>query len=125
MSAGSAQDDTPWTLFRYRNADGTTKDWAYRRLPDGGLEICWGRTGAISQTQTCDAAKAGEILQRAQQKQRKGYVPLGDALLRHGVMASLPAPTRTQAPPSSPRPKPSVLALDLSRIAAGQDDFWF
>ena len=125
MSPREGTDDPPWNLFRYRNADGSSKDWAYRRLPGGELEICWGRTGAVSQRQIDAAAQAGAILQRAQQKEHKGYVPLGDAVLRHGVMELLPAPMRTQTPPSPPRPKPPLPAVDLSQIAAGQDDFWF
>jgi predicted DNA-binding WGR domain protein len=125
VSADRAKDDKPWALFRYRNADGTSKDWAYRRLADGGLEICWGRTGAVSQRQTYSAGDAGAILQRAQQKQRKGYVPLGDAVLRHGLMELLPKPTRTPEPLTPPRPKPPVPAADLSQIASEQDDFWF
>jgi hypothetical protein len=125
VSADRAKDDKPWTLFRHRNADGTSKDWAYRCLADGGLEICWGRTGAVSQRQTYGAAQTQEILQRAQQKQRGGYVPLGDTELRHGALQPIPDATPTQTPPSPLRPKPSLPAVDLSQIAAGQDDFWF
>jgi len=105
VSTDSGKDNKPWTLFRYRNSDGTSKDWAYRSLSDGGLEICWGRTGAVSQRQTYGAAQTQEILQRAQQKQRKGYLPLGAAVLRHGLMELLPAPTRTPEPLTPPRPK--------------------
>ena len=124
MSADRANDDKPWTLFRYRNADGTSKDWAYRSLPDGAIEIGWGRTGAVSQRQSYGAAQTQEILQRAQQKRRKGYVPLGTAVLRHGLMELLPKPTRPQ-PLIPPRPKSPVPAVDLSQISAGKDDFWF
>jgi predicted DNA-binding WGR domain protein len=113
--------ETPWRLFRYRNADGSSKDWAYRHLPDGGVAICWGRTGSVNQTHTYGAAEARAILRRAQEKQRKGYVPLGNAVLRDGALEPLPAP----APSSPPRPKPSAPAVDLSQIATGQDDFWF
>jgi predicted DNA-binding WGR domain protein len=117
MSAG----ETLWTLFRYHNADGTAKDWAYRHLPDGGIAICWGRRGSVSQSHSYGAAEARAILRRAQEKQRKGYVPLGNAVLRDGALEPLPAP----APSAPSRPKPSAPAVDLSQIAIGQDDFWF
>jgi predicted DNA-binding WGR domain protein len=125
VSPREGPDDPHWTLFRYCNADGSSKDWAYRRLADGAIEICWGRTGAVSQRQTCSAGDAGAILRRAQQKQRKGYVPLGNAELRRGALQPIPDATPTQTPPSPLRPKPSLPAVDLSQIAAGQDDFWF
>jgi predicted DNA-binding WGR domain protein len=125
VSADRATDDKPWTLFRYRNADGTSKDWAYRRLPDGAIEICWGRTGAVSQRQSYGAAQTQEILQRAQQKQRKGYAALGDAVLRHGALQPFPNATQTQRTQSPPHPKPPLPAVDLSQIASEQDDFWF
>ena len=121
MSAAIGIGEPRWTLLRYRNADGTSKDWAYRRLPDGGTEICWGRTGSVSQTRTYGAAHAREILRRAQEKQHKGYVPQGDALLRNGSLGPVPS-----GPPSKPPPqKPSLPAVALSQIATGQDDFWF
>ena len=121
MNAERDNGAPTWTLFRYHNADGTAKDWAYRRLPDGGVEVCWGRAGAVTQTRTYSPAEARDILRRAQDKERKGYVPLGDAVLRHGAFEQ----PRTPAA-STPKPtKPSAPAVDLSQIAAGQDDFWF
>ena len=120
-----------WTLFRYRNADGTSKDWAYRCLADGRTEVRWGRTGRVTQVRTYGPDRAQEIPQRAAEKQHKGYVPLGAAVLRRGALEPLPA----AAPSEPPSPKPSsppidlspvdLSPIDLSGIAAGKDDFWF
>ena len=126
MSATVGIGEPHWTLFRYRNADGTSKDWAYRLLPNGAAEVCWGRTGQITQSRAYARGQARDILRRARDKQHKGYVPLGDALLRNGSLEPVP-PESASSIPRSPAPsEPTCLpAVDLSQIAVGQDDFWF
>jgi len=133
MSAGIA---STWRLFRYHHADGTSKDWAYRRLADGDLEICWERTGQVRQQRQYAARDATLVLRRAAEKQGKGYVALGEAELKDGALV-LSHPT---APATGPATGPDPVAvphssrtasrlvpgaLDLSQIAAGEDDFWF
>jgi len=121
-----------WRLFRYHHTDGASKDWAYRRLADGDLEICWGRTGQVRQHRQYAARDGTLVLRRAAEKQGKGYVALGEAELKDGALvlinttASITGPipavvhavsrTRQHAVPGP---------LDLSQIAAGEDDFWF
>ncbi|MBK1620691.1 hypothetical protein CKO42_20105 [Lamprobacter modestohalophilus] len=130
MSAGVA---STWRLFRYHHADGTAKDWAYRRLADGDLEICWGRTGQVRQQRQYAARDGTLVLRRAAEKQGKGYVALGEAELKEGALVlihpSAPAtgPIPAAAAPRSSRTASRLVpgALDLSQIAAGEDDFWF
>ena len=35
---------TTWSLYRYRNRDGSSKDWAVRTNPDGSITTRWGKT---------------------------------------------------------------------------------
>ena len=125
----SDPEPTPWQLFRYRHADGGSKDWAYRRRADGDLEVCWGRTDQVCQQRRYPAIEGLRILRRAAEKQAKGYVLLGHALLRDQRLELLPAPVPAHSapvtPPHPPTPASTAAAVDLSRIAVGEDDFWF
>ncbi|MEA3643571.1 MAG: hypothetical protein VBE63_27125 [Lamprobacter sp.] len=127
----SDPEPTPWQLFRYRHAHGGSKDWAYRCRTDGDLEVCWGRTGQVSQQRRYPARVGLSILRLAAEKQAKGYVLLGQAVLKDQRLelfstplsassASTPAPS-----PPPPQALPTASAVDLSRIAVGEDDFWF
>ncbi|MFP4076836.1 MAG: hypothetical protein ACLFTD_10195 [Halochromatium sp.] len=127
----SEPDPTPWQLFRYRHADGGSKDWAYRRRADGDLDVCWGRTGQVSQQRRYPAREGLSILRRAAEKQSKGYVLLGQAVLKDQrlelfstPLSASSAPTPAPSPPP-PQALPTAPAVDLSRIAVGEDDFWF
>ncbi|MEA3643094.1 MAG: hypothetical protein VBE63_24600, partial [Lamprobacter sp.] len=78
-----------WRLFRYHHTDGTSKDWAYRRLADGDLEICWGRTGQVRQHRQYAARDGTLVLRRAAEKQGKGYVARGEGGLKDGARVLL------------------------------------
>ncbi|MFW5724510.1 MAG: hypothetical protein ACOCWF_08105 [Halochromatium sp.] len=125
----SDPEPTPWQLFRYRHADGGSKDWAYRRRADGDLDVCWGRTGQVSQQRRYPARVGLSILRLAAEKQARGYVLLGQAVLKDQRLELLPAPMPKRPVPESFPPPPQALptapAVDLSRIAVGEDDFWF
>jgi hypothetical protein len=118
------ETDSPWQVFRYHQGDGSRKDWAYRRLADGAMEIAWGRLENIAQRRIYAASQARMIEQRALDKERKGYVRLGEAVLRgrffelistqRGSLHSHPVP--------EPRPQPRI---DLSWIAPWQENLWF
>ena len=119
-------DEAPWQLYRYHHGDGTRKDWAYRQLADGSTEIAWGRSERIAQRRIYPAHQAQTIEQRAWEKERKGYVPLGQAVLSGSVFEVISTQRASVRfnPPSSPRPSP-MPDIDLSRIAPGQDNLWF
>ena len=125
----SDPDPTPWQLFRYRHAHGGSKDWAYRRRADGDLDVCWGRTDQVNQLRRYPAREGLSILRRAAEKQAKGYVLLGRAVLKDRRLELFPArvpehPTPEPSPPP-PHALPTAQGVDLSRIAVGEDDFWF
>ena len=126
----SGTNDQGWTLYRFTHADGSAKDWAWRRLPTGGAEVAWGRLGQPAQRRVYGPRDAARIAQRAHAKERKGYVVLGDAVLRRGALMPLPRAPFSQAPSrplpaTAPAHAPSTPAVDLSRLLAEQDDFWF
>jgi hypothetical protein len=121
----STQGDSTWRLLRYHHVDGRSKDWAYRRLTDGGLEVCWGRTGQVRRHCRYPAQDGTAVLRRAAEKQGKAYVPLGEAELHDGAFVPIDAPRVAVRPTTHPMPKATPCRLDLSRIAAGEDDFWF
>jgi hypothetical protein len=121
----STEDHSAWRLLRYRHADGTSKDWAYRPLADGGMEICWGRTGQVRQHRRYPGRDHDAIRRRAAEKQAKGYVPLGTAVLRHGRFVESDSPRSASELKPNPAPEIHPGPLDLSRIVATGDDFWF
>ena len=123
--AVSVEDDAAWRLLRYRHADGTSKDWAYRPLADGGMEICWGRTGQVRQRRRYPPRDHDAIRRRAAEKQAKGYVPLGTAVLCHGRFVDSAAALSASRPASHPAPDARPGPFDLSQIVATGDDFWF
>ncbi|PKD38226.1 hypothetical protein CWO84_23725 [Methylomonas sp. Kb3] len=66
---------TAWTLYRYRNTDGSSKDWAVRSNADGSITTRWGKTA----NRLPGVSNRYGIEQREieRQKQAKGYVWVG------------------------------------------------
>ena len=63
---------TTWSLYRYRNRDGSSKDWAVRTNPDGSITTRWGKTAdRLPGVSTRNGVRQFDI-ERA--KQAKGYV---------------------------------------------------
>ena len=61
-----------WRLFRKRNSDGSTKDWAVTTHPDGSISTRWGKTAAcLPSINTRNGVRQFDI---EKQKQAKGYV---------------------------------------------------
>ncbi len=61
-----------WRLFRYRNSDGSAKDWAVITNPDGSISTRWGKTAArLPSVNTRHGIRQFDI---ERQKQAKGYV---------------------------------------------------
>ena len=66
---------TAWTLYRHRNADGSSKDWAVRSNSDGSITTRWGKTA----NRLPGVSNRYGIQQRdiERQKQAKGYEWVG------------------------------------------------
>ncbi|MFA5920799.1 MAG: hypothetical protein WC856_05855 [Methylococcaceae bacterium] len=61
-----------WCLYRYRNHDGSSKDWAVRTNPDGSITSRWGKTAErLPGVSTRRGVRQFDI---EKQKQAKGYV---------------------------------------------------
>ena len=63
--------------MRFRNPDGTTKDWLIQEIPEG-FRTRWGRTGQINQEKTFDKKRFpggiyNEMRKRIQAQIRQGY----------------------------------------------------
>ncbi len=87
-----------WRLYRYRNSDGSSKDWAVKTNPDGSITTRWGKTAArLPGVSTRRGVRQFDI---ERQKQAKGYVFVaevnidreGRVFLPGQVMPELPEP---------------------------------
>jgi hypothetical protein len=115
-----------YELYRYRNPDGTAKEWAYADLGNGVAEIRWGPQGHLRQQQEKPIRVA---LERAREKEAKGYVRQGRCVIDSTGRAH-PAPDqwspRTVGPPPRSQPPPKTAPVDLAALLGGQDDgFYF
>ena len=87
-----------WHLYRHRNNDGSSKDWAVKTNRDGSITTRWGKTAArLPGVSTRRGVRQFDI---ERQKQAKGYVFVaevdidreGRVFLPGQVMAELPEP---------------------------------
>ena len=61
-----------WNLYRHRNTDGSSKDWAVTTHADGSISTRWGKTASrLPSINTRTGIRQHDI---EQQKQAKGYV---------------------------------------------------
>ncbi len=68
-----------WALYRYRNPDGSNKDWAVQTHPDGSVSTRWGKSASrLPGSSTRNGVSQVDI---ERQKRRKGYVFVGDVTI--------------------------------------------
>lgn len=96
-----------WNLFRYRNSDGSSKDWAVTTNADGSISTRWGKTASrLPSINTRTGIRQYDI---ERQKQAKGYVFVGEVEIDADGNIRLPR-TATMADaspmPSGNRPVP-------------------
>ncbi|WP_415878316.1 hypothetical protein [Methylomonas sp. TEB] len=102
-----------WNLYRHRNPDGSSKDWAVRSNSDGSITTRWGKTAScLPSVSNRSGVRQFDI---EKQKQAKGYVLVGavDIDVNGNVTfpgKSLPA-TQPQTPDPEPMPTPPVETL--------------
>ncbi|QPK61684.1 hypothetical protein IVG45_12415 [Methylomonas sp. LL1] len=101
-----------WNLYRHRNSDGSTKDWAVRSNSDGSITTRWGKTAdSLPGVSNRYGLKQLDI---ERQKQAKGYVLVGAVDI--DVNGNVVFPGKTPAiQPQNPDPElvptPPVEAL--------------
>jgi hypothetical protein len=84
---------TSWALYRYRNPDGSSKDWAAQTHPDGSVTTRWGKTASRLPS---ISTRNGSQVDIERQKRRKGYVFVGEVTIDHEGNVSFPS----KSPPS-------------------------
>jgi predicted DNA-binding WGR domain protein len=96
-----------YDLYRFTHPDGSSKDWAIRRNPDGTITTRWGRTGpTLPQVGTRHQDKIA--LENA--KRRKGYVHVGKVLIDdRGKIQSFKNDAQEESAPSQPAARKEVL----------------
>ena len=79
---------TVWALYRYRNSDGSSKDWAVITHPDGSISTRWGKTAArLPSVNTRNGVRQFDI---ERQKQAKGYVWVGEVTIDNDGNVAFP-----------------------------------
>jgi len=77
-----------WALYRYRNSDGSSKDWAVTTHPDGSISTRWGKTDArLPSVNTRNGVRQFDI---ERQKQAKGYVFVAEVAIDHEGNVAFP-----------------------------------
>lgn len=77
-----------WSLFRYRNSDGSSKDWAVQTNPDGSISTRWGKTAKrLPGFSTRNGIRQFDI---EKQKQAKGYVFVAEVTIDDEGNVSFP-----------------------------------
>ena len=85
-----------WNLYRHRNSDGSSKDWAIRSNSDGSITTRWGKTAdSLPGVSNRYGVKQLDI---ERQKQAKGYVLVGEVDI--DVNGNVVFPGKTSATPS-------------------------
>jgi len=96
-----------WSLFRYRNSDSSSKDWAVTTNADGSISTRWGKTASrLPSINTRTGIRQYDI---ERQKQAKGYVFVGEVEIDADGNIRLPRSTPMADPspiPSGNRPVP-------------------
>jgi hypothetical protein len=62
-----------WALYRHRNSDGSSKDWAVTTHPDGSISTRWGKTAArLPSVNTRHGIRQFDIEKQKQAKKLSG-----------------------------------------------------
>ena len=96
-----------WSLFRYRNSDGSSKDWAVITNADGSISTRWGKTA--SRLPSINTRTGIRQLDIERQKQAKGYVFVGEVEIDDG--GNIRLPRTVPITPTSSIP-PQAIAVD-------------
>ncbi|WKJ90166.1 hypothetical protein QZJ86_19475 [Methylomonas montana] len=96
-----------WTLYRHRNADGSSKDWAVRSNSDGSITTRWGKTDSrLPSSNTRTGIRQHDI---ERQKQAKGYVFVGKV--------EIDTDGNIRLPRSAPIADPVTVSIEMPPVA--------
>ena len=98
-----------YDLYRFKNSDGSTKDWAVRANGDGSYTSRWGKTGARLQSKTFQNMLP--MQDHIREKTNKGYKFIGmvfiddDGKVSHVPLASSAKPVGQNPNPTQDEPR--------------------
>ncbi len=96
-----------WSLFRYRNSDGSSKDWAVITNADGSISTRWGKTA--SRLPSINTRTGIRQLDIERQKHAKGYLFVGEVEIDDD--GNIRLPRTVPITPTSSIP-PQAIAVD-------------
>ena len=97
-----------WNLYRHRNTDGSSKDWAVRSNSDGSITTRWGKTA--SKLPGVSNRRGVRQFDIETQKQAKGYVFVAVVEIDSDGNVVFPgktSATQSQGPDPNPEPLPT------------------
>ncbi|PPD46933.1 MAG: hypothetical protein CTY16_08315 [Methylobacter sp.] len=98
-----------WRLYRHRNADGSSKDWAVSTNPDGSITTRWGKTAPhLAGANTRNGIRQSDI---EREKQAKGYMFVAEVDIDGAGNVSIQIVPAPDPQPSKPSPPVPVVAL--------------
>ena len=106
-----------WSLFRYRNHDGSSKDWAVTTNSDGSISTRWGKTAArLPSINTRQSIRQFDI---ERQKQDKGYSFVAEVTIDSDGKISLPGQNQNQGNQPMEADTNPLAELEQSRSLVG------
>ena len=78
-----------WNLFRHRNRDGSSKDWAVKSNSDGSITTRWGKTASCLPSSGTPSGMSQSTIER--QKRNKGYVFVAEVDIDQGGNVTFPS----------------------------------
>ncbi|MCK9608981.1 MAG: hypothetical protein M0R33_21300 [Methylomonas sp.] len=95
-----------WNLYRHRNTDGSSKDWAVKSNSDGSITTRWGKTASkLPGVSHRNGVRQFDI---EKQKQAKGYVFVGEVEIDDEGNVVFPGKTLPATQPLNPDPVPTL-----------------
>jgi hypothetical protein len=107
-----------WNLFRHRNSDGSSKDWAVRSNSDGSNTTRWGKTASCLPSSGTRSGISQSVIER--QKRNKGYVFVAEVDIDQDGNVTFASQNQNGNPNQQPEADVSTgLQIDDSRSVVG------
>lgn len=107
-----------WNLFRHRNIDGSSKDWAVKSNSDGSITTRWGKTASCLPSSGTRSGMSQSTIER--QKRNKGYVFVAEVEIDQDGNVIFASQNQNGNPNQQPEADVSTgLQIDDSRSVVG------